>query len=200
MLKGMRRVLGAVAVLTVTAASVEAQTVTSHIWSGQEPTMSERVFRDGQPSDWQNPKAFPGTFGPGTFSWVVYAFVNPTAAANPFFVDIMQSTTTNSFFSVYAGGFDPTNLAMGYLGDAGSSFNVPPLDEQTFSVLVPGGTTAYVMISTAASGETFRGEELIFRTTYMNQQVIPEPMTMVLLGTGLLGIGLVRRRRAGRIE
>jgi hypothetical protein len=43
------------------------------------------------------------------------------------------------------------------------------------------------------SGEHFIMDNMAFNT----QQVVPEPITMLLLATGLVGIGAVRRRRNG---
>jgi hypothetical protein len=195
-MKLRKMLVGWVFVLTAMAlpAQAHASLITAYTWTGGEPTMDARLFRNGVPSDWEDPKDFPGTFA-GTFSYVTFEFANPSGDANPFFVDILQSTTTNSFFSVYLNGFDPTNLAQGYLGDAGSSFNIPPLGEQSFSVLVPGGQTAFVMLSTALSDLTFAGETVMFRTTYRD---VPEPAGAMLLGVGLAAVSVMRRRRATR--
>ncbi len=193
----LKRVVAGLVFLGAMAAPAKAQLVTEYTWTGLEATMDERLFRDGELSNWQNPKAFPGTAA-GTFSWVAFEFANPTGIDTPFFVDILQSTALNSFFSVYSGGFNPDDQAAGYLGDAGFSFNSPVSGPQTFSVLVSGGTSAWVMLSTGQSNKTFADETVIFQTTFENASVVPEPGTMLLLGTGLASLAFIGRRRRTR--
>jgi hypothetical protein len=71
----------------------------------------------------------------------------------------------------------------------------------SFTSTYAGGNEAYSVSADLASiqgGAWFvrPGFDVGFSATFVpGQQVVPEPMTMVLLGTGLLGLGVVRRRR-----
>jgi hypothetical protein len=65
------------------------------------------------------------------------------------------------------------------------TFNFTGVNELRFTSF--GGTNAGL----DGSGEHFIMDNMNFGT----QQVVPEPISMALLGTGLAGLGAVRRRR-----
>jgi hypothetical protein len=68
------------------------------------------------------------------------------------------------------------------------NLTVAGIDELRFSS--SGGVNA---------GFGFSGEHFIMDNMSFNQQqVVPEPMTMVLLATGLVGVGVIRRRVRAR--
>src|SRR2546429_3651939 len=91
----------------------------THTWDGTERTEAERILRDSVPSTCASPKSFPGTLSTTNF-YQTYSFTNPVAANNDFTVTPLIEDV-ESFFSAYLGAFDPTNLALNYLGDQGAS-------------------------------------------------------------------------------
>lgn len=96
-----------------------------------------RLFRDSFPSNSLAPKAFPGLSDLGTIrTFDAYVFQNRTAVEAPVTVQLLPSTGTN-VFSVTHSVYDPGNVAVGYLADAGSSTGPPDGSKYSFRV-APG--------------------------------------------------------------
>jgi hypothetical protein len=180
--------------------------------NASDPTQLGRLSRNGIPSDWSAIKPYPGEVNAST----TYFYTTYTLAASDFaggqFVQLDYfdySTTTPEFYlSAYAGSYDPTNLALNFLGDAGSSPDFFGTDAVSFQILLPNATNLVLVLNETigsgahALGKPFNIEVENFSDTDFDSPVpvtaptaTPEPSTFVLLGTGLAGLmGAVRRR------
>jgi hypothetical protein len=123
--------------------------------SGQQTPA--RLFRDGIPSTCASPKVCPGPFNSGSFTYDAYTFSNDsgedqcvTIFYNPN-VDSKGNCNVNAHAIAYLNTFSPTNLCLNYLGDVGSS------DELPFSVTVPAGADLVVVIAANNPGGVGNG-------------------------------------------
>ncbi len=195
-MQGMSRMVGRAIVASVfVVAAASAQTTTT--WSGLEPTMTSRLFRDGSPSVPGTANPFPGTVDePDGVSYQTFTFVNPNATASNFFAGFLRASALLPFFSLYLGSFDAGNLAANYLGDSGNScIGAVSCNAVTeFGVTVAGNATVVLVANTvdfpAEGGETF-----VWQQRWAPATVVPEPSTYALLATGFVALVAVARRR-----
>ena len=108
--------------------------------SGQQTPA--RLFRDGVPSTCAIPKACPGPFGSGSFTFDAYTFTNESAETQCVTVQFRPNVgcNVNVHAITYLNSYSPTNLCMNYLADVGSS------DDLDYSFEVPAGANFVVVI------------------------------------------------------
>jgi hypothetical protein len=111
-----------------------------------DPTQTDRLFRDGVPSTCAAPKLCPGLFGDGLLHhYDAYTFTNTTGATQCVTVDVNTACEGTNFIftTAYLGSFDPTNLCSNYLADEGSS----PFPTAPFSFSVEDGQTFVLVVA-----------------------------------------------------
>lgn len=164
-------------------------------FTGTEPTMPNRVFRNGTASDCGAPKPFPGTLAAVVPYQVITLYNSGSAQCVTMQYDVGTCNAFGIFFTAYSGNFSPANLATNYLGDAGVSSG-----SGSFSFMAPGGPVA-IMVSGVVGGTALSCTYSISSAQLSggDPAVVPAlaPALLWLVAAGVLALGLaVLGRRA----
>ena len=155
-------------------------------FSASDPQQTGRISRDGVPSDWSVPKAFPGVIQT-TSSFTYESFLIPNITLPYIQIESFDVNNTGSpFASAYLNSYQPNSAAMpnlgldvNYLGDAGLSGNQFG-NPQAFQVIVPVGSNLVVVVNSTATlpNQSFEFRVEQFADTSFGSA--PEPSTLGL--------------------
>jgi hypothetical protein len=158
-------------------------------------TSTVRLFRDAIPSTWASPKVFPGTFSEAAGVTDFFKTVSLTPGSLNFVrvtYEWLSGPNANIFFVGYLNTFDINNLSANYLGDPGSSVTAGFPGPQSFEVFVPNADSLVLAFNTVG-GDAFGS--VLYSVEGFEANAVPEPSAMLLLGSGLIGVGVYARRR-----
>jgi hypothetical protein len=162
-------------------------------------TQFGRISRNGVPSDWSGPKAFPGVTGAPAAR--AYEVITVNSGLFPFIQITFDDPGVLLFDAAYITAYQPVNVApnygldMNYLGDPGLS---EPLGNPSFfQIVVAPHTDILIPINEVNPGGGNGAQfqlivEGFFDTAYDD---VPEPSAFILFGSGITLIAILRRRR-----
>lgn len=167
-------------------------------------TTQRRLFRDGVPSIWGTPKAFPGlNAAVGPRGYDVFSFVVGAGDRTFFQISVDDPTNSGQIFSqAYLDAFNPANLSQNYLGDLGFSpqaFGLPV----TYQVEVPTLSKLFVVVQRVDiqnANSPNRPYGLVVESFYTSNYDdtlpgIPEPSTVGMAGLAAVAGMAIRRFR-----
>jgi hypothetical protein len=131
-------------------------------WDAGDGVQGGRLFRGGAPSSGNN-GSFPGLASSVAQLYELYTFTSAAPGADLITVSQTGSSDGNCFFSAWR-FFNPADLlggAANYLGDAGFTYPPDVLFPQSFSLLVPGHTTFFI-VANSIDGIDSRGGAYTF--------------------------------------
>ena len=112
-----------------------------------DPMQTGRLNRDGVASVCGSVKATPPLFDSVMRRYDAYNFTNDGDVAACVTVKVTSGCSTNIFYAVYAGSFDPSNIQTNYRADAGSSF----AGTASFAFTIPAHKTWVLVIHEVAA-------------------------------------------------
>lgn len=118
-----------------------------------DPTMPNRLNRNGVQGVCPGPKPFAGTLAT-TVPYDTYSWTNTSGIASQCATFTLSTTdaASNIEFGVYAGAFDPNNLATNFFTDPGLSSGTPPTNTVCSANVTNGTTYTLVVFSPNAGG------------------------------------------------
>lgn len=209
---------GTLAGLLILASSLVATTASAITVSlvATDPTQLGRLSRNGVPQDWSGGEPFSGIINPTT-TYHFHAFT--LNVGNTPFIDIeVDGTSTSTFVSAYQSSYHPSNLATGWLGDAGTSGNFFGTDTLFFDVVAAvngqlvivlnesvtngglGAANGVNLLITGFTDSEFDGAVDLTGSLSPLASVIPEPSTLLLLLAPLVAAGALKARRRRAVK
>ena len=204
-------VLFALGAFASSAMATEISSFTGSV-STSNPTQLGRPSRNGIPQTWAYTEAYPGVLASTvntTYYYTTYTFTQAMLQQRDY-VDISIFDETNSglfFVSAYANSYNPSSRATNWLGDEGSSGNIVFFtgttgNARSFDVILPYNGTLVLVVNTTGGGTSGTGalydiDINAYADNNFDETVAyaPEPSTFIELGTGLLAMAGVARRR-----
>jgi hypothetical protein len=160
-------------------------TFENYTFTGSEPDETGRISRNGIASAWGSAKPFPGSIA-GSYEYTTLTF--NSGSTPELQISMTDLTGIQVFLSLYSGTFDPTNIATGYVGDAGSGMNlqvfqVDGTTNTNYTVVineVPGGVQSGDVVNVCVEGFASAGSPAPTPAcSNLNPSIVgtPEPAT-----------------------